>query len=36
VWGDVPQPPTVIGAGIYFLWREQKLGHEETVVNPSA
>ncbi len=42
VWGDVPQPATIvgaaiiIGAGIYIFWREQKLGREETVVNPPA
>jgi len=42
VWGDIPQPPTVIGAaiiicaGIYIFWREQKLGREEPGVNPPA
>ena len=40
VFGDVPQPATIvgaaiiIGAGIYIFWREQKLGREEAVVNP--
>ena len=40
VWGDIPQLPTIIGAatiigaGIYIFLREQKLGHEEPVVNP--
>jgi drug/metabolite transporter (DMT)-like permease len=42
VWGDVPQPPTIIGAAIiigagsYIFWREQRLGREEPVVNPPA
>ena len=42
VWGDVPQPSTIIGAaiiigaGIYIFWREQKLGRAEPVVNPPA
>ena len=42
VWGDIPQPPTVIGAaiiigaGFYIFLREQQLGREETVVNPPA
>ena len=40
VFGDVPQPPTIIGAaiiigaGIYIFWREQKLGRAEPAVNP--
>ena len=40
VWGDVPSPATligaaiIIGAGLYIFLREQKLGREETVVNP--
>ncbi len=42
VWGDVLQPPTIvgaaiiIGAGIYIFWREQKLGREQPSVNPPA
>jgi drug/metabolite transporter (DMT)-like permease len=42
VWGDVPSPATIvgaaiiIGAGLYIFLREQKLGREETVVNPPA
>ena len=40
VFGDVPSPATIvgatiiIGAGLYIFLREQKLGREETVVNP--
>jgi drug/metabolite transporter (DMT)-like permease len=40
VWGDVPQPATIvgaaiiIGAGLYIFLREQQLGRAETVVNP--
>ena len=42
VWGDVPSPATImgaaiiIGAGLYIFLREQKMGREETVVNPPA
>ena len=42
VWGDVPSSATIvgaaiiIGAGLYIFLREQKLGREETVVNPPA
>ena len=42
VFGDVPQVSTligaaiIIGAGFYIFLREQKLGREETVVNPPA
>jgi drug/metabolite transporter (DMT)-like permease len=42
VFGDVPQPATVVGAaiiiaaGLYIFLRERKLGHEETAVNPPA
>jgi drug/metabolite transporter (DMT)-like permease len=42
VFGDVPEPATIvgaaiiIGAGFYIFLREQKLGHEEAVVNPPA
>jgi len=42
VFGDVPQPATVIGAaiiiaaGLYIFLRERKLGHEEMAVNPPA
>lgn len=42
VFGDVPQVATVvgaaiiIGAGLYIFLREQKLGREETAVNPPA
>ena len=40
VFGDVPEPATIIGAaiiigaGLYIFLREQKLGREEAVVNP--
>jgi drug/metabolite transporter (DMT)-like permease len=40
VFGDVPEFATIagaaiiIGAGFYIFLREQKLGHEETAVNP--
>jgi drug/metabolite transporter (DMT)-like permease len=40
VFGDVPSRATIlgaaiiIGAGLYIFLREQKLGREETVVNP--
>ena len=40
VFGDVPQPATIlgaaiiIGAGLYIFLRERELGREETVVNP--
>jgi drug/metabolite transporter (DMT)-like permease len=40
VFGDVPEPATIagaaiiIGAGFYIFLREQKLGREETTVNP--
>lgn len=42
VFGDVPQPATVLGAGIiiaaglYIFLREKRLGHEEPAVNPPA
>jgi drug/metabolite transporter (DMT)-like permease len=42
VFGDVPQPATVvgaaiiIGAGLYIFLRERALGHEETAVSPPA
>jgi drug/metabolite transporter (DMT)-like permease len=42
VFGDVPQPATIVGAaiiiaaGIYIFFREQALGKEETAVNPPA
>ena len=36
VWGDVPSPATIIGAGFYIFLREQQLGREETAVNPPA
>ena len=42
VFGDVPSISTIIGAviivgaGFYIFLREQKLGREETVVNPPA
>jgi drug/metabolite transporter (DMT)-like permease len=42
VFGDVPEPATIIGAaiiigaGIYIFLREQQLGREEAVVNPPA
>jgi drug/metabolite transporter (DMT)-like permease len=42
VFGDVPQPATIIGAaiiiaaGLYIFLRERKLGQEETAVNPPA
>jgi drug/metabolite transporter (DMT)-like permease len=42
VFGDVPPVSTIagaaiiIGAGFYIFLREQKLGREETVVNPPA
>jgi drug/metabolite transporter (DMT)-like permease len=40
VFGDVPQPATIlgaaiiIGAGLYIFLRERELGREETVVSP--
>lgn len=40
VFGDVPEPATIvgaaiiIGAGLYIFLREQKLGREEATVNP--
>ena len=34
VWGDVPPAADHHRCGIYIFWREQKLGHEEPVVNP--
>src|SRR6195952_160196 len=40
VWGDVPQPATIVGAaiiicaGFYIFLREQKLGREEPAVSP--
>jgi len=40
VFGDVPEPATIvgaaiiIGAGFYIFLREQKLGREETTVSP--
>jgi len=42
VFGDVPQPATIvgaaiiIGAGLYIFLRERKLGREETAINPPA
>jgi drug/metabolite transporter (DMT)-like permease len=42
VFGDVPQPATIlgaaiiIGAGLYIFLRERKLGREEAAVNPPA
>jgi drug/metabolite transporter (DMT)-like permease len=42
VFGDMPQPATVvgatiiIGAGLYIFLRERKLGREERAVNPPA
>jgi drug/metabolite transporter (DMT)-like permease len=42
VFGDVPQPATIVGAaiiiaaGLYIFLRERKLGHEDTAVNPPA
>jgi drug/metabolite transporter (DMT)-like permease len=42
VFGDVPQPATIVGAaiiiaaGLYIFLRERNLGHEETAVNPPA
>jgi len=42
VFGDVPQPATVVGAaiivaaGLYIFVREKRLGREEAVVNPPA
>jgi len=42
VFGDVPQPATVVGAaiiiaaGLYIFVRERRLGREEAVVNPPA
>jgi drug/metabolite transporter (DMT)-like permease len=42
VFGDVPQPATIvgaaiiIGAGLYIFLRERKLGREENAVNPPA
>ena len=42
VFGDVPQisviagAAIIIGAGFYIFLREQKLGREETTVNPPA
>jgi drug/metabolite transporter (DMT)-like permease len=42
VFGDVPQPATIVGAaiiisaGLYIFLRERKLGREETAVNPPA
>jgi drug/metabolite transporter (DMT)-like permease len=42
VFGDVPQPATIVGAaiiiaaGLYIFLRERKLGHEESAVNPPA
>jgi drug/metabolite transporter (DMT)-like permease len=42
VFGDVPEPATVVGAaiiiaaGLYIFLRERKLGHEEAAVNPPA
>ena len=40
VFGDVPEPATIvgaaiiIGAGFYIFLREQKLGREEATVSP--
>jgi drug/metabolite transporter (DMT)-like permease len=42
VFGDVPQPATIlgaaiiIGAGLYIFLRERSLGHQETAVSPPA
>jgi drug/metabolite transporter (DMT)-like permease len=42
VFGDVPQPATIIGvtiiiaAGLYIFLRERKLGREDSAVNPPA
>jgi drug/metabolite transporter (DMT)-like permease len=42
VFGDVPQPATIVGAaiiiaaGLYIFLRERKLGREETAINPPA
>jgi drug/metabolite transporter (DMT)-like permease len=42
VFGDVPQPATILGAaiiiaaGLYIFLRERKLGREENAVNPPA
>ena len=42
VFGDVPQPATMIGvsiiiaAGLYIVLRERKLGRATTAVNPPA
>jgi drug/metabolite transporter (DMT)-like permease len=42
VFGDVPQPATIVGAsiiiaaGLYIYLRERKLGREESAVNPPA
>jgi len=42
VFGDVPQPATIVGAaiiiaaGLYIFLRERRLGQEETAVNPPA
>jgi drug/metabolite transporter (DMT)-like permease len=42
VFGDVPQPATLVGAaiiiaaGLYIYLRERKLGREENAVNPPA
>ena len=42
VFGDVPQPATIVGAaiiiaaGLYIFLRERKLGREESAVNPPA
>src|SRR6202051_4143311 len=42
VFGDAPQPATIlgaaiiIGAGLYIFLRERSLGREETAVNPPA
>jgi drug/metabolite transporter (DMT)-like permease len=42
VFGDVPQPATIIGAaiiiaaGLYIFLRERRLGQEETAINPPA
>jgi drug/metabolite transporter (DMT)-like permease len=42
LFGDVPQPATMIGvsiiiaAGLYIVLRERKLGRTEPAVNPPA
>jgi drug/metabolite transporter (DMT)-like permease len=42
VFGDVPQPATILGAviiilaGLYIFLRERKLGREASAVNPPA